>query len=115
MESDIVWGMNITGHDYTYFLDFVKSDKESTHFLLLSVQHGMKMISQRLNRYWKNLTQLVLREEQASEWVEELLGKKSSVTCDPTMLCPNTYWRSYPMMNMHQKDKYVFDLSHNKR
>ena len=105
--SDIVWGMNITGHDYTYFLDFVKSDKRKYAFSSSIGTAWNENDKPKIKSLLEKFDSISVREEQASEWVEELLGKKVPVTCDPTMLWPNTYWRELSDDEYAPKDKYV--------
>lgn len=49
--SDIVWGMPVTGHDFTYMLDFVEDAKKKLHFHLRLEPHGMKMKKSILKNY----------------------------------------------------------------
>ena len=46
-------------------------------------------------------------EELASEWVEELMGKKHTVTCDPTVLWEPSFWDKFVLDGYAPKGKYV--------
>lgn len=105
--SDIVWGMDITGHDYTYFLDFVKSDKRKFAFSSSIGTAWDENDKPKIKSLLEKFDKLSVREELASEWVEELIGRKVSVTCDPTMLWPNTFWRQLSDDEYAPKGKYV--------
>lgn len=90
--SDIVWGTNITGHDFTYFLDFANKCKRKIAF---SSSVGTKwskedcgQITTLLNRF----DEISVREQLASEWIKEVTGRDVKVTCDPTMLWSKDFW-----------------------
>lgn len=105
--SDIVWGTNITGGDMTYFLDFASDDKQRYSF---SSSIGTKWTSNE-NDMIKPLLQkfkkISVREDLASEWIEELIGKKPMVTCDPTVLWKPSFWEKFVLDGYAPKRKYV--------
>ena len=105
--SDIVWGTKITGEDMSYFLDFADSSKKKLAFSS-SIgskwnQEEMEKIKPLLERY----DSISVREELASEWIKEVIGKKTEVTCDPTMLWDASYWRKFVEPEYETKKKYV--------
>lgn len=105
--SDIVWGTNITGRDMTYFLDFASDDKRRYSF---SSSIGTKWTTEE-NDMIKPLLQrfdrISVREELASEWIKELIGKKPTVTCDPTVLWEPSFWSEFVLDGYAPKGKYV--------
>lgn len=83
--SDIVWGTNITGNDWTYFLDFADDSKTKIAF---SSSVGTKWNSNVEKQILSNLNKfksISVREELAQSWLREI-GINADVTCDPTML-----------------------------
>lgn len=105
--SDIVWGMNITGNDLTYFLDFAEESK--TKFAFSSsvgskwTENEQTEIKPLLERY----DCISVREELAADWIQNLIGKPISVTCDPTMLWDSNFWRQFVLEDYGPKGKYV--------
>ena len=105
--SDIVWGMNITGHDFSYMLDFADANKKKIAF---SSSVGTKWqqedefkIKDLLSRFEK----ISVREQLAADWIEELLGRKIPVTCDPTMLWTCNFWQQYASSQNIPTKNYV--------
>lgn len=91
--SDIVWGLNITGRDFNYFLDFVLEGKSRVAFgssagLPWSQEDG-KIIGCLLERF----DHIAVRESMVAEWIHELTGSCPAVVSDPTMLRDAAHWR----------------------
>lgn len=91
--SDILWGLDITEGDTTYFLDFVK-DKNKKFAFSTSVgnpwtEKEKKLIAPLLNEF----TRISVREQEAALWVSELTGNMPTVVCDPTMLVEESQWK----------------------
>ena len=61
------------------------------------------MIKPLLQRFDK----ISVREELASEWIEELMGEKPTVTCDPTVLWEPSFWNKFVLDGYAPKGKYV--------
>ena len=106
--SDIVWGMEITGNDTTYFLDFAEDKKRKLAFsssvgTKWSEKEGKK-IKLLLDRFEK----ISVREQLARDWIYDLTGKTVSVTCDPTMLWAGDYWLAQIKGIKRLPYKYVF-------
>ena len=53
--SDIVWGMNITGNDFTYFLDFTDENKKRIFFHHLLKLHGRNNLLLKLRKIYFDL------------------------------------------------------------
>lgn len=105
--SDIVWSMEITGHDMTYMLDFAEDSKRKYAF---SASVGTKWKTEDeidIKNLLSRFEHISVREHQASTWICELLNKKAPVTCDPTMLWPGEYWRELCRKVHKPKRKYV--------
>lgn len=105
--SDIVWGTNITGHDYSYFLDFASDEKRKLSFSSSAgtawTEDEKKTIEPLLKRFEK----INVREQLAADWVEELLFVRPDVTCDPTILWEPSYWSKMQDTSIVPKEKYV--------
>ena len=89
--SDIVWGTNITGNDWTFFLDFADDSKTKIAF---SSSIGTKWNSNVEKQILSNLNKfksISVREELAQSWLREI-GINADVTCDPTMLWDSSFW-----------------------
>lgn len=113
--SDIVWGLDITSNDYTYFLNFIKNKNKKYSF---SSSIGNKWKENQKIEVKKLLTdfkQIAVREIEAKKWVDELVKGKVDVVCDPTMLIKNE-WNKF-IIEEDKNEKYVlvyFNDSNNK-
>lgn len=91
--SDMIWNMEVTGNDLTYFLDFVEKDKRRFSYgssigakWTPSVQ---KCVKPMLSKY----DMLGTREEDTCNVIQQELGLKCEWTCDPTMLLEPDVWK----------------------
>ncbi len=105
--SDIVWGLIITGNDYSYFLDFTEDDKKRISY---SASIGTKWNDQQketvrpfINRY----DYLAVREEQSVSWLKEITDSEVTATCDPTNLWNPEFWSGYLLEDYAPKGDYV--------
>lgn len=104
--SDIVWGFNITGKDYTYMLDFVEDAKRYA----FSSSVGTKWEEDdeaKIRDCLGKFDDISVRESDAAEWISELLGKEIKVTCDPTMLWDADFWKKIAGKCTETKKSYV--------
>lgn len=91
--SDIVWGLDITGQDYTYFLGFMYDSKKKYAFSS-SIGNPWSANEKRIIKpLLRDFNQIAVREEESADWVEELTRKRPEVVCDPTMLLDADLWR----------------------
>lgn len=105
--SDIVWGMKVTGNDFTYMLDFAQPEKKKIAF---SSSVGEKWPEEVWENVRKNLLRfdaISVREQLAQEWIQELTGRNVEVTCDPTMLWARDFWENYVNKEKKNTEKYV--------
>lgn len=105
--SDIVWGLNITGNDYSYFLDFAKESKKKIAF---SSSVGTKWEDNkipRIKQLLKRYDAISVREKMTADWVGKMIGKTVETTCDPTMLWERTFWEQYVLQDYAPDEKYV--------
>ncbi len=105
--SDIVWGLDITNNDTTYFLDFVTASNKKTAFSS-SIGSPWNDDEKRLVApLLKDFSYIAVREEEAADWVGELTNSRPEVVCDPTMLLNANEWRSIIKENRKYKRGYV--------
>lgn len=91
--GDILWGLDNTGGDTAYFLDFVQ-DPAKKYAFGTSVGNGWNEEEKtRVRPLLKDFCKIAVREEEAASWVEELTGARPPVVCDPTMLLETRVWR----------------------
>lgn len=90
--SDIVWGLDITGEDYTYFLDFCEESSKKYAFSS-SVGNEWGVINQgTISQLLKQFSYIAVREEEAADWIENLIDNRPDVVSDPTMLLTSNEW-----------------------
>ena len=105
--SDIVWGLNVTGGDYTYFLDFVSDDKKKIAFASSAGiqwnEEQRKKVKTLLRRY----DYIAVRESIVAGWISDLIGIEPPVVGDPTMLWTKEKWDTYVEEKNIPKGKYI--------
>lgn len=85
--------MNLSGEDYTYFLDFVEKNEKKYSY---GASFGYKEIP---NNYFENTYKLLknfnyisVREKQGQEIIKNILETKVEVVLDPTLLLNKEEW-----------------------
>lgn len=91
--SDQVWNLNLTNGDYTYFLNFVKSDINKISY---ASSFGYSKIPEKYKqetaRSLNNYKKISVREQQAANIINDLLNKDVDVVLDPTLLLTKKEW-----------------------
>lgn len=106
--SDIVWGMNITGRDFSYLLDFADKGKRKLSFASSVGTKWREKDENKIQILLQDFDRITVREQIASEWIRPLVGHDVPVTCDPTMLWDKNFWGNYAVKHYDVKsDKYV--------
>lgn len=105
--SDIVWGLGITGSDFTYFLDFVDNTKKRISFSSSSGTEWSDTEKQKIKPLLEKFDSISVREQLTSNWIKELIGEYVPVTCDPTMLWNVKFWEKFVIDGYTKKEKYV--------
>lgn len=90
--SDIVWGLDITGGDTTYFLDFCKNHSKKFAFSSSVGSPWSATDKTIIKPLLEDFKYIAVRENESADWVEELIGKRPDVVCDPTMLLSPNIW-----------------------
>lgn len=92
--SDIVWGRDITGDDYTYFLDFVDDKKKKYAFSSSVGNCVLRENEALLEQLLRGFYQIAVREEEAVDWVKKISKVDAKLVCDPTMLLTKMEWEN---------------------
>lgn len=93
--SDITWGMDIIDSDMTFFLDFVADKNKKTAFGA-SIGNPWSTDQQTMIKpLLEEFDYIAVRENESADWVNELIGNRPSVVCDPTMLLTRDNWEKY--------------------
>lgn len=94
--SDMLWGVDITNNDYSYFLDFVSDNKNKISYAT-SIgkrewsEEEANIISNLLNRF----SFVSVREDATAQRLHSVLNKECCVVCDPTMLLETKEWTNF--------------------
>lgn len=105
--SDMLWGLDITDSDYSYFLDFAPDDSRKFSYAT-SIgkrdwnQEETDKISKLLNRFYA----ISVREEVTKAKLEPVLTKPCKVVCDPTMLLTSEEWKPF-VSSRYEKGGFV--------
>ena len=90
--SDIVWGRDITNHDYTYFLDFCSDDTRCISFASSVGNDAIYDDDELIGNLLTKFDRILVREYSAIDWVKRLSNKDAFLVCDPTMLLTPQDW-----------------------
>ncbi len=105
--SDIVWGLNVTGNDLTYFLDFVEKGKKKVAFGSSAGIRWPQSHSCRIGALLREFDHIGVRETSLALWVGEVSGREADVVCDPTMLWDAQSWERLAGENRMIGERYV--------
>ncbi|MCM1125565.1 MAG: polysaccharide pyruvyl transferase family protein [Lachnospiraceae bacterium] len=91
--SDIVWGLDVTGKDFSYFLDFASDNKLKMSY----ASSANEIIGTDYTNHVMNLLSrfelIGVREEKTQmELLQFLDDKEVKLVCDPTMLLESGHW-----------------------
>ena len=104
--SDIIWGVDITQNDMTYFLDFVNDARERYAFASSIGDRWPEEMNAPIGSALKKFKKIFVRENNAADIVKEMTGKDAELVCDPTMLLEPAEWGSLAS-EKYQKSDYV--------
>lgn len=110
--SDIVWGMDVTGNDTSYFLDFVLGNKLKMSYASSANEIEKTEYANRITDYLSRFDLISVREKKIkSELSRCLISKKIELVCDPTMLLDTQCWKrlacSSDYNNRLSKEDYI--------
>ena len=104
--SDIIWGVDITDGDFTYFLDFVSPDKKRFAFASSIGDRWSSEYDKEIGELLRKYEKIFVREKNSVKIIEEVANKSSQLVCDPTMLVTPEYWENFAARKKI-KEKYV--------
>lgn len=107
--SDIVWGMDITGYDFNYMLQFADTTKKKVSFSSSVGTRWPREFDEVVKGCLNRFEYICVREQLAQKWINELIPQKQIVeTCDPTMLWNrNTLWGQFDKAELVPKEDYI--------
>lgn len=91
--SDQVWNWKLTDFDTTFFLDFVNKDKKKYSYAASFGFHAID--DDKKDKYIELLSgysAISVREQRAVELVNETVGEKADLVCDPVFLLKKEDW-----------------------
>lgn len=93
--SDQVWNLGLTGGDYHYFLDFVKTPvRRCSYAASIAGKANDPVQTERIRELLKSFDCITMREQSGKEYVDALeIGKETNVVLDPTLLLDKKAWR----------------------
>lgn len=106
--SDIVWGLDITADDLTYFLDFASERKCRKLSYAASIgnpwtERQKRIVAPLLNKF----NYITVREEESAFWVKEVSNCGVDVVCDPTMLLTSDEWIKEVGLKSREHKNYI--------
>lgn len=91
--SDQVWNLELSGMDYTYFLDFAKENKGKYSY---AASFGSAKIDEnnksKLQKLIERFDDISIREYQGAKIVKSLIDKNVTTVLDPTFLLNKAQW-----------------------
>ena len=118
--SDQVWNTQLTGNDYTYYLDFIQdSYKKNSYAASFGYSELPEEVKDNVINLLKKFHTLNVREKQGKEIItKEIKDKEVNIVIDPTFLLDKEEWeefvdkneRQYIVVYMIDFKKEVFDF-----
>lgn len=91
--SDQVWNMDITYHDYSFFLDFCRDKFKKVAY---APSFGNDTVyedeREKIAKLLSEFSFLSAREKKGCEIISELIGREAPMVCDPTFLVCKEEW-----------------------
>ena len=104
--SDMLWGLDVTGEDYTYFLDFVPEQISRCSFGTSIGKEWTEKQLLKIKPLVCKFKYISVREDYTSEKLKALLDHDCDVVCDPTMLLTSEEWKEF-VSSRYKNKKYV--------
>lgn len=105
--SDMLWGLDITNSDYSYFLDFAPDDKRKFSYATsIGKREWTKEETDKISHLLSRFYVVSAREVVTAERLKPVLSKPCQVVCDPTMLLSSEEWLPY-VSKRYSKGGYV--------
>ncbi len=84
--SDLVWSLEITDNDLTYYLDFVSNTKKMFAYGSSVGKSLSEKETEIAKEYLYRFDRISVREQDAAIHISNLIDKNVQTVCDPTML-----------------------------
>lgn len=92
--SDQIWNNFGSDSDFRYFLDFaVKNKKVIAYSASFGYENVPDYLTEDYKRLLKRYNAISTREASGAKIVDELIGEKVTVTCDPVLLIDAKMWK----------------------
>lgn len=105
--SDQVWNMDITYHDFSFFLDFCHDKlKKVAYAPSFGNDEIYENEKERIAELLSEFSFLSAREKRGCEIINELTGRDAPMVCDPTFLVTKEEWKQIAK-NPKYKSPYV--------
>ena len=111
--SDILWNLNITDADMTYFLDFVKDNNKKYAFSTSIGETWNEEEKKKIEPYLKTFRKIALREKDSVDWITDLYPGQVYSVCDPTMLLECSEWERFIPDHLKMSGEYVLVYFYN--
>jgi len=106
--SDQIWNYNLTGRDWTYFLDYPKNGKiKAAYAGSFGLSRIDEDVANKIGPMFMEFDYLSVREQTAAMLVEQLCGKKVPVVLDPTLLLNRQQWSEMADKSFQHRN-YIF-------
>ena len=106
--SDIVWGMEITGNDLNFMLQFADDDKIKLAFSSSVGTRWPKEMDAKIGTLLRRFDNISVREQLAVKWIKEVAPELDVYeTCDPTMLWDRKFWAQFCRPELVPSNEYV--------
>lgn len=93
--SDQVWNPRFISNDTSFMLSFAPKNKPKLSFAASFATNEIPFnLKELYKNYLINYNQICVREQSNVEIIKELVGKDSTVVCDPTILMTSDEWIS---------------------
>lgn len=92
--SDQIWHAGCSRFDPVFFLDFPDAQRKERFSYAASFGHGEipEQLESEYRRRLSGFSRYSVRESSGAEILEDLLGEKAEVCCDPTLLLREEEW-----------------------
>lgn len=107
--SDQIWNLEVTGGDYTFFLEGVDKQNKATYAASLGMDSFPKEEEKRCIALIDDIPVINVREKKLREYLQEKLpGRKIGLVLDPTQILDAQKWKKLAGETPIIKRKYMF-------
>lgn len=103
--SDMLWGLDITDGDYSYFLDFVPDDKlKFSYASSIGIREWTTEEESKISKLLNRFRAISVREKSTVERLTPIVNKECHLVCDPTMLLTPEEWKPFVGERLYKKE-----------